>query len=618
MKYIKMKIRPHFLDLIRNGVKTHEYRLADPKYSDINVGDVFILVSTQNDKDFTKVKIDGIEKYKSWEEALRDKWQDDFKGLFSSFSAVLKEFHRFYTKEKVETYGIEVFNIRIIRKPLSKARFLLDTNTIIEREGYNNVSSEVAYAYNWIDKLKGTKIIHPKTIDEINKYKNEKIKETILIKLDSYEKLIPSVETTNEFERVCSDSRFAQDENSKIDNEILLQVYNGTVDYLVTSDNAILHKAELLYIRDSVYSPNDLIARFEKENPKLIDYDVLSVKLEKIGNLDITDSFFNSLREDYNGSEFNDWLKRKNSEEAYVFNNNDGLQGFLYLKTEDENENYSHFVPPFKPAIRLKVGTFKISTSGLRLGERFLKIIFDNALKRNVDEVYVTLFENKREEVIRLKTIMEKWGFVKKAKNIKNGETVLVKDMRHYDYTKSPMFNYPLIKDTKSITIMPIYAAYHTKLFPDLHLSNEDMHLYDEEACRYAIEKIYVCGKQVYSKPGDIALIYRMADYNKTYRSVISGDGIIQEVITVNSIDELIANCKNKSVFTEDNLRDLYYNRHYRTVVKILFLHGLASKVNLKKLQDLNILNDLKTPQFNTILSIEDYDLIKKLGKGED
>ncbi len=618
MKYIKMKIRPHFLDLIRNGVKTHEYRLADPKYSDINVGDVFILVSTQNDKDFTKVKIDGIEKYKSWEEALRDKWQDDFKGLFSSFSAVLKEFHRFYTKEKVETYGIEVFNIRIIRKPLSKARFLLDTNTIIEREGYNNVSSEVAYAYNWIDKLKGTKIIHPKTIDEINKYKNEKIKETILIKLDSYEKLIPSVETTNEFERVCSDSRFAQDENSKIDNEILLQVYNGTVDYLVTSDNAILHKAELLYIRDSVYSPNDLIARFEKENPKLIDYDVLSVKLEKIGNLDITDSFFNSLREDYNGSEFNDWLKRKNSEEAYVFNNNDGLQGFLYLKTEDENENYSHFVPPFKPAIRLKVGTFKISTSGLRLGERFLKIIFDNALKRNVDEVYVTLFENKREEVIRLKTIMEKWGFVKKAKNIKNGETVLVKDMRHYDYTKSPMFNYPLIKDTKSITIMPIYAAYHTKLFPDLHLSNEDMHLYDEEACRYAIEKIYVCGKQVYSKPGDIALIYRMADYNKTYRSVISGDGIIQEVITVNSIDELIANCKNKSVFTEDNLRDLYYNRHYRTVVKILFLHGFESKVNLKKLQDLNILNDLKTPQFNTILSIEDYDLIKKLGKGED
>ena len=206
----------------------------------------------------------------------------------------------------------------------------------------------------------------------------------------------------------------------------------------------------------------------------------------------------------------------------------------------------------------------------------------------------------------------------KKQRILKMGETVLVKDMRHYDYTKSPMFNYPLIKDTKSITIMPIYAAYHTKLFPDLHLSNEDMHLYDEEACRYAIEKIYVCGKQVYSKPGDIALIYRMADYNKTYRSVISGDGIIQEVITVNSIDELIANCKNKSVFTEDNLRDLYYNRHYRTVVKILFLHGFESKVNLKKLQDLNILNDLKTPQFNTILSIEDYDLIKKLGKGED
>ena len=64
--------------------------------------------------------------------------------------------------------------------------------------------------------------------------------------------------------------------------------------------------------------------------------------------------------------------------------------GFLYLKTEGVDENYSDIVPPFKPMRRLKVGTFKVESTGFRLGERFVKIIFDNALQRNVDEIYVT------------------------------------------------------------------------------------------------------------------------------------------------------------------------------------------------------------------------------------
>lgn len=51
------------------------------------------------------------------------------------------------------------------------------------------------------------------------------------------------------------------------------------------------------------------------------------------------------------------------------------MLGFLYLKTEGVNENYSDIVPPFKPMRRLKVGTFKVESTGFRLGERFVKII---------------------------------------------------------------------------------------------------------------------------------------------------------------------------------------------------------------------------------------------------
>ena len=107
-------------------------------------------------------------------------------------------------------------------------------------------------------------------------------------------------------------------------------------------------------------------------------------------------------------------LKRKPEIEkkAYVFENELGIiQGFLYLKDEASNETgYLQINPVLSPKRRLKVGTFKIDSTGFRLGERFLKIIFDNALIREVDEIYVTLFENKRNDVKQLKELMERWG----------------------------------------------------------------------------------------------------------------------------------------------------------------------------------------------------------------
>lgn len=617
MKYVRMKIREHFIPLIKEGIKKHEYRLADPKYADVHIGDVIILVSNQNSLNYVKVVVDKIEHYKSWDEAFNNRWQNDFKGLFNTYDELIKECKRFYTKNQVDTFGIEVFTVKPFKITFKKARYLLDTNAIIERESFDNISSEVALTYRWIDKMNGTKFVHPNTFIELEKYKDEKIKNSILKKLESYEKLIPSSEKTTDYEEICS--RFSNDINSKIDNEILLQVYNGTVDYLITSDIGILRKAKQLYIKENVLTPYEFLVLIEKENPKLVEYDVLSIKLVPIGTIDINDKFFDTLREDYGGSDFNNWLKKKNTEPAYIFQNKEGLQGFLYLKTEDEDEDYSNFSPKFNPAKRLKVGTFKISQRGLRLGERFIKIIIDNAIRRNVDEVYVTIFEDKRSEVVYLKAILEQWGFVKKAINVKNGETVLVKDMRHYDNNKNPKFNYPLLKQNAKISILPIISQYHTKLFPDLHLKHEDMNLYDEMACRYAIEKIYVCGcKQVNCVPGDLVCIYRMGDYYKTYTSVVSGIGIIQEIMYIYNEDSFIKECKNKSVFTEEELRILFRNIGYRTIIKILFLEGFENKINLATLRNSGILSENDAPRINTMLSRTSFSKLMQLGRKKE
>ena len=52
----------------------------------------------------------------------------------------------------------------------------------------------------------------------------------------------------------------------------------------------------------------------------------------------------------------------------------------------------------FSPKKRLKIGTFKVISNGLRLGERFVKIIFDNALKNHVQEIYVTIYDKRSEQ----------------------------------------------------------------------------------------------------------------------------------------------------------------------------------------------------------------------------
>ena len=609
MKYFPYKIRPHFLPLIRNGVKTHEDRLAT---NDIRVGDVLVLISNQDSSDYEKVIVKKIEHFTNWEEALYNTWENDFRGTFTSLEDIMKECRRFYSKEDTDKYGINVYEIAPFSKQFRNSSYLLDTNVIIERESSNDVSSEVAYVYKWIDKIGGKRVVHPLSKEELSRHGNENVRNVMLTKLGAYEELVPSAEDSALFRHICSTS---EDPNTEIDHKILLQVFNGTADYLITSDRGILRKAKQLYIDDCVLSPNEFLVRIEKEYPSLIEYNVLSVKLVKVGSLRIDDPFFNTLRDDYGEVKFNEWLRKKNREEAYVFINNDGLQGFLYLKIEGPDEPYDDFEPVLLPAKRLKIGTFKTNSLGFRLGERFLKIIFDNALENKVDEIYVTMFENNRDEVKALRDLMEQWGFVKKGIKKSTGEIYLVKDMKNYNYSKDPKFNYPLRINDPKIMFLPIYSKYHTRLFPDLLLKNEDMHLYDEEACGYAIEKIYVCNPpKINCKPGDLVCIYRMGDYNAKYTSVISGIGIVQEIVYPQTIDEFLKECKNKSVFSEVELKDFFDSGKYRTVIKILFLEGLNKKVNYDLLKKNEILLSDDAPQVNHFITMDRYMTLRKIG----
>ena len=402
---------------------------------------------------------------------------------------------------------------------------LLDTNIIIHREANKIVSQDIGILYRWLDRGQYTKCIHSATIEEVKKNPNKEIVDLFLVKLESYEVIdIPSP-LQDEVKKV-SDQLDTTD-NDKVDTVLLNEVFIGRVDILITEDKKIHKKALELGIQDKVFTIDSFLEKTFAEHPELVNYKVLNVQKLKFGKIDLNDTFFDSLKEDYVG--FDKWFIKKYDEEAYItINSNNGmLLSFLYFKVEDENENYSNINPQFLPKRRLKIGTFKVISNGFRLGERFVKIIFDNALKNHVQEIYVTIYD-KRPEQRRLIDLLEQWGFVLWGTK-GEGELVYVRDF-------SPKFDienlkacFPYISKGRNVYVVPIYPEYHTELLPDSILNTESPEEFIEDfPHRNCINKVYVSrAMEPYPNIGDILVFYRTGGY---YKSVVTTIGEVLEV----------------------------------------------------------------------------------------
>jgi len=321
-------------------------------------------------------------------------------------------------------------------------RVLLDTNIVIYRENKKMTNYSIGHLFRWLDKLKYDKLIHPLTKKEIAEYQYADPAEAMTLKLDAYQELKTQAPLAKQVEELAV--IMDKNENDSIDTVLLNEVYQGRVDLLITEDKRLLKKALLLGIGQKVLSINAFITIATRENPSLIEYSTLAVRKVPIGSLDVSNEFFDSLRAAYEG--FNTWFNKKCDEDAYVcLDDNGRLLGFLYLKPENVDENYSDISPIFPRKKRLKVGTFKVDATGFRLGERFVKIIFDNAIEQDVDEIYVTMFDN-RPELETLATLLARWGFESYGVKESTGEKVFTKQMKQYLPELSTRENFPNLK----------------------------------------------------------------------------------------------------------------------------------------------------------------------------
>lgn len=461
-------------------------------------------------------------------------------------------------------------------------KILLDTNLLIYREDHSVIDDKVLELTKILyDSNKYKIVVHPMTIEDISHIKDSNDREIFYSKVKIYETIERPPKATENFNNLVGCSKLP---NDLIDNNLLYAVYRDCVSYLITNDNKLKNKAQKININDRVLGIEDAINKFKPLEEKVIRTPAF-INYEYLYNVELEDEFFDSLKVDYKGFEI--WYKKKSREgnKAYITRYpNNKIGSFLMLKVEDENEDYSRFKEPFKKGLRLKVATFKVANTGNKIGESYIKIIINEALKNKVDEIYVTVFE-KQEALIKL---FSEYGFVQKTTQITEKadgsfeeELVLVKSMNDNTY---PNFDW----SNKNAFIVPIQQQYHEMLFPESETSTQLSFGDLQGVNSYAntIKKAYICKAQTQQiKPGDILLFY--ASENKRSITTI---GIVDNVFSnFTTPEDLYAMAIKRTVYSLQEIKSNFaYNsklilfKYYRTLKKPITYNSLIETKLLK------------------------------------
>ena len=300
---------------------------------------------------------------------------------------------------------------------------------------------------------------------------------------------------------------------------------------------------------------------------------------KQFAQINISDIFFDSLKSDYPG--FTEWYIKKSKDYAYVqYDKTGSLLGFLFLKME--YDSVCDTVPIISAQRILKVGTFKIDAHGTRLGERFIKVITDTAMKEKADICYVTVFP----KYTGLIDLLKRFGFIEYGiKNSSAGqETVFVKNMRKC--LGNLNLDYPLIKATNvKKYILGIYPQYHSIMFPDSILTTENPSIIKDISYGNSIHKIYLCRMNGIDnlKQGDVLVIYRTADDNKAaeYSSVITSIGVVESVKRQEEFADFnifYQYASQYSVFDKADL-EYWYNKGCCRAIKFTYNIALKKRI---------------------------------------
>ena len=492
------------------------------------------------------------------------------------------------------------------------ARILIDTNIIIYREDLKKVPDEVQELLRTLNKTNHKVVIHPLSLEEIKKDKNTERRDIVLSKLKTYPSIEspPSPKKDFKFISLVGETKNVHD---IVDNHLLYCVYKDVVDFLITEDERIHKKALRSGIGDRVFRVGEALEYFKRE---VVEKILHPPPLEHIPvyNLDLNDSIFDSLKEEYDG--FNRWWKKicREGRKAWVHYVNDKIGAILILKEENEPIDST---PPLPKKRRLKISTLIVDPidRGHKIGELFIKISVQTAIQKGIDEIYLTHFTKQNDF---LAVLIEEYGFHMVAK--KNGEDIFVKRLFPESYNKTPPERiyrefYPSFYDGPRVNkfIIPIKPIWHSRLFTEYNPRQQTLW---EAIGEFIVEgntikKAYLCHSKIRGmKEGDILLFYRSEDIRG-----ITSLGIVERVYeNVTDPNEIISYVGKRSVYSPQEIEDMA-----RKPTKIiLFWWVMHFKEPLK--YDLLLNNGILKGRPQTIIKIphSNYLKIKEVSKLDD
>lgn len=489
-------------------------------------------------------------------------------------------------------------------------RVLIDTNIFIERENYHFVPKNLQELLRTLNILKVAILVHPRSIEEIRKDHNQNRKDIGLSKISTYAKLESPPEP-------LGDKHFLQtvgqpaNPHDETDNALVYAVYRDAVDFLISEDRKIQSKALRLNLKDRVLSVDEAVGVFRKSIPKMRLEHPPALVEEYVHNLNLKDPFFDPIRCEYSG--FDEWFRKISREgrKCWVHFEQDAINDLLVFKEENEPIDST---PLLVSKRRLKLCTFKATSSGQRMGELFIKLAIQYCLRNNIEQTYLTHYTKEEDPLVNL---LSEYGFFKAARKA-NGEDIYLKELipdKERAKSLSPAIisrlYYPGFYDGPMVRkfIVPIRPEYHDRLFTDYKGRQTTI---SEHTGGFIVEgntikKAYLCHSSVRRiSKSDILLFYRSKD-----KMELNTLGIVEDVFF--RLRDCVKTMKlvgNRTVYSIEEIEKIVKKP---TLVFLFRWHFyLPNPLKLGQLKNMKILKD--APQTLTTIPHNKYLEIKRVG----
>lgn len=184
--------------------------------------------------------------------------------------------------------------------------------------------------------------------------------------------------------------------------------------------------------------------------------------------------------------------------------------------------------------------------------------------------------------------------------------------------------NYPMIKMQERNFLLGIYPVWHTRLFPESILHNENESIIEDVSHTNSIHKVYLTkmhGVQ-HLRAGDNLLIYRTSDGQGSakFRSVATSVCVVEEYRNIHEFESLAdfkAYCAPYSVFSDSELNSLYSKKTYPFIIRFSYNFPLKKKVIRQNLMDITGYTDKDYWGFMTLTNTNVIDILKAGGVNE-